>query len=99
MYILLDTMQTGGSLNRNLLSKAARMYIMCWDKNNTNSLQKSFKLKCPFKGSWKQSPYIRPSREYAGMDASMEWFGPNVKSILAKDCRGIKKVIQVEEAR
>ncbi len=32
------------------------------------------------------------------MEASLVLFGPNVKDILAKDSREIKKVLQVEKA-
>ncbi|MGM0779343.1 MAG: sugar phosphate isomerase/epimerase family protein [Bacillota bacterium] len=52
-----------------------------------------------FEGAVDYRLFLREASEIMEMDASLEWFGPNVKSILAKDSREIMKLLQVEEAR
>ncbi|MBT2690959.1 sugar phosphate isomerase/epimerase [Bacillus sp. ISL-47] len=52
-----------------------------------------------FEGAVDYRMLLREAAEMIEMEASLEWFGPNVKDILAKDSREIKKVLQLEEAK
>ncbi|WP_026582574.1 sugar phosphate isomerase/epimerase family protein [Bacillus sp. J33] len=51
-----------------------------------------------FEGAVDYRTFLRESADMIEMEASLEWFGPNVKDILAKDSREIKKVLQLEKA-
>lgn len=51
-----------------------------------------------FEGVVDYRMFLREASNLMEMDASLEWFGPNVKDILTKDSKEIMRVLQAEKA-
>jgi 3-dehydroshikimate dehydratase len=51
-----------------------------------------------FEGAVDYRMFLREASNLMEMDASLEWFGPNVKDILTKDSKEIMRVLQAEKA-
>ncbi|MCS0674361.1 sugar phosphate isomerase/epimerase [Cytobacillus firmus] len=51
-----------------------------------------------FEGAVDYRMFLREASNSMEMDASLEWFGPNVKDILTKDSKEIMRVLQAEKA-
>lgn len=51
-----------------------------------------------FEGAVDYKMFLREASNLMEMDASLEWFGPNVKDILTKDSKEIMRVLQAEKA-
>lgn len=51
-----------------------------------------------FEGAVDYRVFLREASNLIEMDASLEWFGPNVKDILTKDSKEIMRVLQAENA-
>ncbi|UOE55896.1 sugar phosphate isomerase/epimerase [Bacillus sp. CMF12] len=51
-----------------------------------------------FEGAVDYRMFLREASNLIEMDASLEWFGPNVKDILTKDSKEITRVLQAEKA-
>lgn len=52
-----------------------------------------------FEGAVDYRLFLSEAADMIDMEASLEWFGPNVKDILTKDSEEVKKVLQLEGAR
>ncbi|MBG9546259.1 sugar phosphate isomerase/epimerase family protein [Cytobacillus firmus] len=51
-----------------------------------------------FEGTVDYRMFLREASDLIEMDASLEWFGPNVKDILTKDSKEIMRILQAENA-
>ncbi|WP_370223480.1 sugar phosphate isomerase/epimerase family protein [Cytobacillus sp.] len=51
-----------------------------------------------FEGAVDYRVFLREASNLIEMDASLEWFGPNMKDILTKDSKEIMRVLQAENA-
>ncbi|MGM0838391.1 MAG: sugar phosphate isomerase/epimerase family protein [Bacillota bacterium] len=51
-----------------------------------------------FEGAVDYRLFLREAADMIEVEASLEWFGSNVKDILAKDSKEVKKVLQLEKA-
>ncbi|MFZ3590531.1 sugar phosphate isomerase/epimerase family protein [Bacillus sp. DJP31] len=51
-----------------------------------------------FEGAVDYRLFLREAADMIEMEASLEWFGANVKDILAKDSKEVKKILQLEKA-
>ena len=52
-----------------------------------------------FEGALDYQVFLSEAADMIELEASLEWFGPNVKKVLAKDREAVKKVMELEEAR
>ncbi|MDM5227561.1 sugar phosphate isomerase/epimerase [Cytobacillus sp. NJ13] len=51
-----------------------------------------------FEGAVDYRMFLREASDLIEMDASLEWFGPNVKGILTKDSKEIMRILQAQNA-
>lgn len=51
-----------------------------------------------FEGAVDYRMFLREASDLIEMDASLEWFGPNVKDILTKDSKEIMRILQAQNA-
>ncbi|WP_264740859.1 sugar phosphate isomerase/epimerase family protein [Cytobacillus firmus] len=51
-----------------------------------------------FEGAVDYRMFLREASDLIEMDASLEWFGPNVKDILTEDSKEIMRILQAENA-
>jgi 3-dehydroshikimate dehydratase len=52
-----------------------------------------------FEGALDYRLFLSEAADMIDLEASLEWFGPNVKEVLAKDREAVKKVLQLEGVR
>lgn len=75
---------------------ASRAQLDVFSPNNVYAASGSRDGMVPlFEGSIDYDEFLAGVHSLNGVDASLEWFGPNVKSVLAKDVQEVKKALQL----
>lgn len=75
---------------------ASRAQLDVFSPNNVYAAAGSREGMVPlFEGAVDYDEFLAAARSISEVDASLEWFGPNVKSVLAKDAQEVKRALQL----